>query len=330
MPVTQQDVADKLGISRRTVSYALNGSGRVGPDLRERIQVVAEEMGYHPNRAAQTLVTGRTNQIALCIPSLNNPFHIEIVRHVEAFTRNTPYDLLVTTMSRAYSLSQLVVDGIIWHHSNRLLDQGISCPMVVLQAPPSHFNSMPEKSYDEVWLGVTEASNEVMDRLLSASGKGSRIAFVNMEEMMGEAEPRWCAYRQAMEHRGLPLETVRLPYHENGALSVRTHVQLGLTEYFLKKGFPDALFCLSDDIAIGAYRALRDLGRRIPEETQLVGCDDLPEVLELSPPMTSIRHSWEDICFSAWEMLTSRIQNPELPTRKVTFESKLICRGSTI
>src|SRR5690606_18262387 len=97
MPVTQQDIAEKLGVSRRLVSYALNGENGVGAEMRAKILTVADEMGYRTNRTAKALVTGRTHQIALCLPSLTQSFHAQFIQHFETLVRETPYDLLVST-----------------------------------------------------------------------------------------------------------------------------------------------------------------------------------------------------------------------------------------
>ena len=327
MPITQQDIAEKVGVSRRLVSYALNGQVGVGAEMSRRILATAADLGYQANRAAQALVTGRTYQIALCVPTLSVPYHAEFIRHFEEFARHTPYDLLVTTTpQRADAPAQLAVDGMLLHRSAPLPDYRISHPTVVLQSPPSHVKLQGDGPFDQVLLGLSEASNATMQHLLE--NKSARIAFVSFAGMMMPQEPRHAAYRQAMKRAKLPPEIIALSY--NGSQALRPLAHRELESYFRAHGFPDALFCCNDEVAIGAYRALRALGRRIPDETLVAGCDDIPEVEDLFPALTSIRHDWEAICRSAWQMLMTRIENPDLPARQSTIQGELVIRDSSL
>lgn len=327
MPVTQQDIAAKIGISRRTVSYALNGGGNVGEEMRTRIMALAEEMGYQPNRAAQALVTGRTNQIAFCVPTLETPFHAEFVRYFEAFARHTSYDLLVTTIrDRKTSLAQLSVDGILALHSVTLPLDELTGPVVLLQSPPSSVVVPPQKVIDQVWLGLSEASAAMMRHLLDQKPK--RVAFVTFSGMVMLDDPRYAIYLQVVEKAGLTPEVVAIDY--DWIQPVRPLAHQTIKTYFAEHGYPDALFCANDEIAIGAYRALRELGRKVPDDILVCGCDDIPEIEDLYPSLTSIRYAWEEVCSQAWDMLMTRIENPALPPRQATFESELVIRNSSL
>jgi LacI family transcriptional regulator len=327
MPITQQDIADKVGVSRRLVSYALNGGASVNEETQNRILSVAAELGYKANRAAQTLVTGRTNQIALCVPTLSNPYHSEFIRHFEAFARHTSYDLLIiTTLDKKNRLSKLAVDGMLIHHSSMSLppDQ-IFCPMVVLQSPPSYSVLKTQKPFDQVLLDLSDASKAAMQHLLEQYPK--RVAFVSFDGMLVN-EPRYTAYEQAMRQANLPLEVILLNYSGKEALRPLSHKVL--QEYFSKHGFPEVLFCCNDEVAIGAYRALRVMRREIPCETKVIGCDDISEIQDLYPALTSISHSWKEVCRSAWEMLMARIEQPDLPAKKISFQGQLVIRESSL
>lgn len=322
MPVTQQDIAEKLGVSRRLVSYALNGENGVGAEMRAKILTVADEMGYRTNRTAKALVTGRTHQIALCLPSLTQSFHAQFIQHFETLVRETPYDLLVST-SLTDGRPLPAVDGILLHDS-RPLENALH-PTVMIQSPPGRGASVGHRQFDQVFLGLARASQEAMQHLLQR-GK-PRVALVTFHSIKLPDDPRLQAYNAAMQAAGLPPEIISFEHRTRD--DMRSVAQQALEAYFTRHGFPDALFCCNDDIAIGAYRVLRKHGRRVPEQTAVVGCDDVTEAIDLYPSLTSIKHAWEASCRCAWDMLLERIENPQLPPRQHTFQGELVIRESS-
>lgn len=325
MPVTQQDIADKVGVSRRAISYALNGDNRVGKEMRERILAVAEELGYQTHLSAKALVTGRTYQVALCVPSLDNPYHAEFIRHFETHTRHSPYQLLITTRCEDNgSLAQLNVDGLLMHGFTPSAVP--SRPTVLLQSPPE--GVMPKKmgAYDQVSIDMTQAAQDAMEHLLAASSK--RIVLISVGFFDPTREPRSKAYHEGMKRAGLEPEVIVLEEGQSSPqLRAKTH-QVVL-EYCQKHGSPDAFWGINDAIAIGVYRAMRELELDVPRNVAVVGCDDIPETQDLWPPLTTIRQDWEKICHQAWEMLMSRLETPGTSPRKVSCASKFIVRGST-
>lgn len=322
MSITQKDIADKLGVSRRLVGFALNGENGVGAEMRAKILNVADELGYTTNRTARALVTGRTHQIALCLPSLTQSFHAQFIRHFESLVRETPYDLLVST-SLTDGRPLPAVDGILLHDSRPL--ENATHPTVMIQSPPGRGASVGHRQFDQVFLGLNQASEKAMLHLLQRGKR--RVAFVTFLTINLPDEPRLNAYRAAMQEAGLPPEIICFDHRGRG--DIRTAAQQAFEAYIVEHGFPDALFCCNDDVAIGTYRVLRKHGRSIPQQTAVIGCDDVTEAIDLYPSLTSIKHSWEASCRCAWEMLLERIENPQLPPRKYTFQGELVIRESS-
>jgi len=91
----------------------------------------------------------------------------------------------------------------------------------------------------------------------------------------------------------------------------------------------DALFCYNDAAAIGAYRALRDAGRRIPEDVAIVGCDGIEDILYLDRPLSTLALPVEAMCRTAWERMAARLADPGLPPERTMFTSELLLRDST-
>jgi DNA-binding LacI/PurR family transcriptional regulator len=190
MPVTQQDIAKELGISRVLVSYALNGNPRVGADTRRRVQETAERLGYRPNRAAQTLVTGRTGQIALCFFSYQVSFNSEVTRRFQSPARAAGYDLLITNLEAIeHNKTALAIDGAICQGiiPDSLLAQNF--PAVSYQVDLRGVNAGYLGKYDVIEVILEDASRQANKHLVEQGCR--RIAYVSVYGMMGMFEPRY-------------------------------------------------------------------------------------------------------------------------------------------
>lgn len=326
MAVTQQDIAKRLGVSQRLVSYALNGHACVGEEMRQRIKEQAEELGYRPHRAAQALVTGRTYQIALCLPMLGSSFNNEIIRQFEMLARPSAYDLLMVTFD-PYGTSSKVrftADGTIFVGAGFHVPSSIPEPVVVLQ---NQLNMLPNANdpHDRIQLNTEHASYATMRHLIGQGLK--RIAYVAPSGMIGDRDFRWFAYESCMHEAGLPLEIISLPLPGESLIRQQSH-QL-MRDHFLENGFPEAVFCCNDDVGMGAYRALKELGRKIPEGTAVVGFDDLDHARYQVPPMSSVNMPLETVCRRVWEVMMKRIEGGEFPPVHEQFDAHLVVRKSS-
>lgn len=325
MSITQKDIAAKLGVSQRLVSYALNGRKGVGEKMRRRILQTAEELGYTPNHVARALVTGRTHQIALWF-QFSTTFNHEMSHHFQKLATRSAYDLLsISSRGQVRQTGSIAVDGGIFYGS---ISPQLVTPFPVVEILMDlRGKSAGEPPRDDlIVIHMEEASRTALRHLLTQGC--TRIAYVSIPAMMGNYDPRHRAYTSELQKVGLSLERIFLETPDDG--NYRNEAQAVLHKYFYAHGFPDALICSNDDIAIGAYRVLREAGKRIPEDVAVIGCDDIEESKDHIPALTSIQFPCEEICKSAWEMLTTRIENPELPPRTKTFSARLIIRQSAM
>lgn len=323
MPITQKKIAQKLGVSQRLVSYALAGESGVGADMRQRILQEAKDAGYSPNRMARALVTGRTGQLALVF-QFSTTLNHEMTRQFQKMV-HPQYDLLsIGGVGQIHNPGALAVDGAVFYGS---VPRGLVLhyPVVEMLVDLRGKNAGEPPRQDLIVMSIEAASRDAMRHLLEQGCK--RIAFVSIPSMMKPYEPRYRAYIHSMQSARLPIEGIVIASPIDG--NYRDGTQTALQKYFSQKGFPDALVCSNDDIAIGAYRVLRQMNRRIPEETAVIGCDDIEESKDHLPSLTSIQFPNEAICRCAWEMLTTRIAKPDLPARVETFKAKLVMRQSS-
>lgn len=326
MMVRQKDIAERLGISRELVSYALNGNPRVSAETRRRVLQTAQELGYRPNRTAQALARGRTGQILFRSFSQSSTSVHEFSQRFLLPVQQAGYELQIgTSASFEHDIALPAADGAIFlgNIPQRLVRSGF--PAVSLQIDLRGSSAGEIGDYDVIQVVHEEACREAVQHLINEGYR--RIAYVSLPKMMGAFEPRYRAYTAVMKEAGYACEEISFPLSVPFGLREAAH--RALAEYFGQHGFPDALFCSNDDIAIGAYRALREAGRDIPQQTAVIGGDDMEEARDHRPALSSIQWPFDIVCERAWEMLIERLTNPSLPSRFEIMKARFVPRASS-
>jgi LacI family transcriptional regulator len=327
MQVTIRQIAAHLGVSHATVSRVLNGRGEgfISAATRDLVVKTAKEMGYRPNAAARALATGRTGVVSVWIRTIETPFYAQVLHQLEELVTLDGYTLSITRQRESpRSLSDAVevssVDGII---AVDLLRDACEAP---LYDPRRHravvfIGAHSPQSADYVHVDLRTGTREAVEHLLETGCR--RIAYLAHEEMARSGEARFEAYRAALRDAGLISEVIR--YH--GAC--RPAARRTLVEYVRAYGFPDGILCQNDDAAIGAFRALRDLRLRIPDDVRLIGCDGIDETEYFDPSLSTIEQPIAQMCSLAWEFLRRRLADPTLPSQQVSLPAHLLIRGSS-
>ena len=342
-PVTLQAVAERAGVSMKTASNAVNGTGRMAEDTRVRVMGVVDELGYKVNVAARNLTRGRTNAVSLAVPTLKAAYLAELAEAVIEAARELDLVVYVTTYpddglrgSRTYleQFNSQLSDGLLLslaeHEDLDAADLDVEFPLVCLGSR-STFGRADRVSTDEV------VDARTATEYLQARGSQT-IAVVGAHHPFDAAVISAAAEGNAeLRLRGI-LEAIRAA---GGTLDPRL---VGVTGYdwtigsgfraargIVASGIPfDGLVCLNDGLAIGAISALRESGIRVPEDVQVIGFDNIEESAFLTPPLTTMdsRISW--IARTALERLVARIdgQVPVEPADLLT-RSRLIARGTT-
>jgi LacI family transcriptional regulator len=155
---------------------------------------------------------------------------------------------------------------------------------------------------------------------LIGSGR-RRIAHVSNVLTRG-ADARHDTYLDSMAEAGLKPEVI-------GGFEDRASARKRIREYCLEFGMPDALFCHNDDVAMGVYRGLLDLGARVPDDVALVGCDGIEDGEYLEVPLTTIVQPIEEMCRIAFQLLERRIQDPASQLQQIDLYPQLVVRQSS-
>ncbi|AGL21247.1 LacI family DNA-binding transcriptional regulator [Actinoplanes sp. N902-109] len=297
---TLEAVARRAGVSRATVSRVVNGSTTVAVAIRDAVNQAVEELGYVPNQAARSLVTQRTESIALILPETANRvfsddlFFPAVIRGVSVELEAADKQLVLMMAGSAASHDRVEryamaghVDGVMFasmHGSDPLPDAlfRLGIP-VVCSGRPMTPTELPVPYVDVDHVGGVAAAV----RHLVHIGR-RRIATVAGPQDMIAGVDRLAGYRMTLRAAGLTEHvTVGDFTRESGVQAMRRLLAAdpGL----------DAVFVASDMMAHGALQALKEAGRRVPEDVAVIGFDDV-EISRLSdPPLTTVHQPIVDM-----------------------------------
>ncbi len=331
---TLHEVAQLAGVHPMTVSRALKGSTSVAEATRETILRAAQELNYTPNLAARALVMGKTGNIAVVTGPVSEHYYAHLLYLLEGELTASDYKMLfLRSRDVNQDLFSIVnanaVDGVIaidafFNIRNLVQSQSTFIPPCVYAGVPNPSWS-PSLSIDTIKIDLTQG---IRDALLSMLNSGCRrVAYLTSNPNMGattEIRPR--VYEETMEAVGHPCEIINLEIGSN--TFVHDLVRRRLVEYIRTHGAPDGLFCQNDEMAIAAYRGLRDLGLDVPGDVQLVGCDGLDYMEYFDPQLSTIVQPAEQMCALAWQFLQKRMNDAHAPHQQATLEAHLRVRPS--
>ncbi len=330
--ITLQHVADLAGVHPMTVSNALKGTGRVSVETRERIQRIARELDYKPNLAARALVTGRTGAVAVSTGPVSEHFYANMLHVLEAELTASDYKMLFLRSRQwgqdlSSTLRNNAVDGIIAIDAFpdiREYTRASSKVPPIVYAGVFDPDDVVEMPVDHIKVDLSGAVREALRALMSNC---SQVAYVVSNDIMSDAcEVRANVYTEMMKAVGRTPHVIKLGI--GGDTSRRDLTRRNMVEYLKTNPVPDGVLCQNDEMAIGVYRALRDLGLRIPEDVQLIGCDGLKDMLYFDPSLASIVQPAEEMCALAWQFLQRRLTNPQLPIQEATLYARFEPRDS--
>ncbi|GHJ47833.1 LacI family transcriptional regulator [Catellatospora sp. TT07R-123] len=336
---TLEQVAEQAGVSRSTVSRVINGVATVDPELRQVVQQAIEATGYVPNLAARSLVTRRTDSVALVVseaddrdtadPFLNRIFTDPFLGRITAGALEVlrPEGIHLVIMPAEWTaqnhvvryLRQGHVDGVLLISSHtadplprQLCDLNIPA---VLSARPGQ--PLPMSYVDvEQQVGAKLAAEHLL-------GIGRhRLGTVSGPLDMPSAQDRLNGFRAALAVHGYPYVPSAVGDFTRGSGENATRELLAAHPDI------DGLFVANDLMAEGALQALRDLGRRVPEDVAVVGFDDSVAALQCRPQLTTVHQPLEEMAAEMARLLLARISQPEARARSVIFHPRLIRRGS--
>jgi DNA-binding LacI/PurR family transcriptional regulator len=328
---TLEAVAARAGVGRGTVSRVVNGSPKVSPEAREAVQRAIDELGYVPNRAARTLVTRRTDTVALFVSEseervFGEPYFAGIIRGISAGLSGTGLQLLLAIAQSADDherfkryLTGQHVDGVLLISLHgvdplprHLEDLGV--PTVLGGAP---VGVDPVSCVDADNRG---GARQAVEHLIGLGRR--RIATVTGPQDMRVGVDRLGGYRDALSAAGLPELVSAGDFSEESG-------ERGMRELLAREPGLDAVFTASDPMAVGAMRVLKEHGLRIPGDVALVGFDDSATARHTDPPLTSVHQPLEAMGREMARLLVARIRGEPIENSMVILDTHLVTRASS-
>jgi LacI family transcriptional regulator len=333
MPViTIKDIAKQAGVSVATVSYVINKSRFVSPELTGRVLEAIEAMGYSPNDIARSLRQKSTKMIGLIVPDSSNPFFAELAKGVEDAGYESGYSVILCN-SNASIERELVyldllrskrVDGIIFIATTTQVEQihpfvRAGIPVVIF------YRDMAGDDVDTFHIDNLQAGYLATEYLIRLGHR--QIACIQPASADTPSGLRVEGYKQALKEAGLAWDEALMPRGDN-----RVSGGKAAAEALAKSGESfSAIFSTNDAMAIGAIRALRELGYKIPDQVSFVGVDDIILASYMEPPLTTVAQPKYQAGCQAVEFLIQRIEGVyDQGPRSIQLEIKLIERRSAI
>jgi LacI family transcriptional regulator len=327
---TIRDVARAARVSVATVSRALNDSGPVHNETRQRVREAAQHLRFTPHGAARSLTTSRTTTLGVLLPDLYGEFFSEIIRGIDRSAKRAGYQLLLSSARNAR-------DEV--HGAFRAMYGRVDG--LILMAPDGELAEMFAQRRDGTPIVFINSPVTVDDaRLLTIDNHGGayqmvrhmmdhgheRIAIIKGAERNHDAAERLRGYRDALEEGGVRRDPRwELPGDFSEVAGHRAaHAVLKL------RPRPTAIFAANDAMAIGALSALREDGIAIPDEVAVAGFDDIPIARYVSPPLTSVHVPIAQLGERAMELLLGAIAAPnDGAVRRVVIPTTLVIRKSS-
>jgi LacI family transcriptional regulator len=328
--VNINDIAAKTGLSISTVSRVLNGKAeqfRIGKKSQKKIIDAAKELNYVPNLFAANLRTGKSNTIALIVPSLNNPFFADLASTLNSEVRKFGYTTIISDSDENLEIEEIElqqvmsrnVDGLIiapcgnqWEHIKQLHDQGL--PIICI-----------DRYFEELDIPFVSTDNYdgayTATKYLIENGH-SLITCIQGVQQSTPNRLRVKGFKDAMENAGINrYNIIGDDFNvQNGYLETRILLQL--------KERPTALFTCSNTIAMGCIKALKEMNVRIPEDISLITFDDHPYLDYLETPLSCIAQPVNDISKIAVKFLITRLNNNEVLIDQILLKPELKIKRS--
>ena len=313
------------------MSNVVNGFEHVAPDTRARVLEAVERLSYHPSELAHSLKVGRSGLIGLMLPELDTPYFAELTR---AFVeQGTEHGMTVvidqTDGDRCREISWIqraaggsLFDGLLL---SPLALQAADLGVLSADNPVVFLGENPYPGFDKVMVDNFAAANEAVVHLASRGHR--RIGAIGPEQaIQGASTQRFAGYRSGLAQTSLTFDERYVAIIDNFH---RDQGYRAMTSLLDQPTPPDAVFCFSDPLALGALRALHERGIDVPGEIAVVGFDDIEDGRFSTPSLTSISPDKSWLAATAFDRLIRRLNGEHLEPETILAPYRLEIREST-
>ena len=328
---TIQDVAAAAGVSVATVSRVINNAGVVSPKTLDKVNAAITKLAYTPNGFARDLRKAESRYVLVLLQTISNPFYATIVKGIEDVAHSMGYHIILSNTSSDMHrerdslelLNSRVVGGAI------LIDAAMDIQEICNIGAKNNLVLCCECRDDidvtHVQIDNYMAAKTMVKHLLSLGHRD--IALIIGDADLSSTKLRYDGYRDAMTEAGITVNNALVYQSECSSYKCGMRALEGILQSPTK---PTALFAMSDVLAIGAIKAMRSKGIRVPEDIAVAGFDGIDMSEMVVPGLTTISQPTYDIGCTAMKLLLEKMKNSDAGNRKVVLEHSLIIRESTI
>jgi LacI family transcriptional regulator len=328
---TLDDIAQAAGVSKQTVSRALNNKGEIDPETKERILKLAADLRYRPNHLARAFHTQQTRLIGFLVPDIANPFFAEVARGLQDAAIALDYHVIIcntdenpqTEIAMMEHLASQGIDGMITSTTRAPITQILQFadsfkPIVVINRRIEHPNicAVMSKNRD----GARFAVEKFMQEKRTAPG------MLAPSNLIGKESARARGFIETLAEHNHPIEPSRLSRGQptlNGGYQAAKNL-------FAVHPETDAIFTYNDLMALGAIRACHEAKRRIPQDISIIGFDDIQLASVSFPALSTIRIDKHAMGQKAFEQVLEAIQHPNERPPEITLEVEFVARETTL
>lgn len=321
--VTIDQVASEVGVSRQTVSRALNDMPGISPATKNRVLETARRMNYRPNRLARGLAGQRSKTIGIMFGDIENPYFAQMARGAEAAAREHDYHVIITSSdtrsdkaaANLYSLAAQGVDGVIlyaaWMTAEAISGFASTHPEFIVVNARRGPKNVHQFLHDE------QHAAEKLAQHLETVGRSS-VAIVAPPDWSGVPHPRTQAHRDHLQ----PVVEINTERTTGGGRDASR-------ELIASRRSIDTVVAYNDIVALGCLRSLHDLGVRVPDDIAVVGYDNTPFAEVSVPSLTSIGFHADDLGRQLVRQLLEVIADPTTAPSTTLVEPELYVRETT-
>lgn len=313
--MTIKDIARQCSVSVSTVSRVLNDRPDVSDDVRRKVLSAIKASNYIPNNSARDLVRTKSDAIGLIVRGVSNPFYTDIIRTIESTITDAGFTMV---MQQIGACDDEVKCGAVMEREKRL--RGIiflggrfdytPADLALLNVPfvccsySNRYGTLAEGEYSSVSIADGDTAQQAVEELYR-HGHRRIAALISRPDDQSISQLRYEGYVQALEGHGIPVEPELVI--SAGAFGVKDAYDAVKASLEAGTDFT-ALFAIADSMAIGAMRALRDAGRRIPEDCSVIAIDGLELSAYIEPPLTTLCQPMDEMGRRSAEILLDMVQ----------------------
>lgn len=333
---TMVDVAAKAGVTIGTVSHVINKTAPISDETTERVLAAIKELGYKPNSIARALRTKKSYVIGFLLPDVTNDFYSPVLSSFIDSAHQDGYTVLVVSYQYSSKREEIEMERLADKNVDGILLFNGCDDLTLLRRMRAE--DMPiviaDRRVDEIDLPTVEFDNvETVSKVIGMMCKRGyrRIGFLSESTRLRNLNDRYEGYKKGLMENGLSVnpEFIYISEHmEMNNLEKGYSYIKRILENTEKENLPDSIFATTDLLAIGAVRAFKEAGFRIPEEIGVVGFDNISFTDFIEPKLTTVEQDKKLMGRIAWDIMKNTLAGENEKIQHVILPQKIIIRES--